>query len=201
MLLLGPQIALQNYAVIDHIGNGVMSSTTESHLVMTDLIGLRFTRVMKESKTKISPGARRKARHYGMQALYQWHMTGANPTNIETEFAADNDMAHVDREYFRELIHNIPLQTELLDQSYTPYLQTKTLTELDPITLALIRIAAYELKERIDVPYRVIITEAVSLAKKFGATDSYKFINGVLDQLATELRRPEMQAHLSKKTS
>ena len=62
------------------------------------------------------------------------------------------------------------------------------------------RIAAYELKERIDVPYRVIITEAVSLAKKVGATDSYKFINGVLDQLANELRRPEIQAHLSKKT-
>ena len=146
---------------------------------------------------KVSSGARRKARHYGMQALYQWHMTGADPKIIEAEFAADNDMTHVDREYFRELIHNIPLQTESLDQSYTRYLLTKALVELDPITLALIRIAAYELKQRIDVPYRVVITEAVSLAKKFGATDSYKFINGVLDQLAAELRQPEVQAYLS----
>lgn len=146
---------------------------------------------------KVSSGARRKARHYGMQALYQWHMTGADPKIIEAEFAADNDMTHVDREYFRELIHNIPLQTESLDQSYTRYLRTKALVELDPITLALIRIAAYELKQRIDVPYRVVITEAVSLAKKFGATDSYKFINGVLDQLAAELRQPEVQAYLS----
>ena len=98
---------------------------------------------------KVSSGARRKARHYGMQALYQWHMTGADPKIIEAEFAADNDMTHVDREYFRELIHNIPLQTESLDQSYTRYLRTKALAELDPITLALIRIAAYELKQQI----------------------------------------------------
>ena len=150
---------------------------------------------------KVSSGARRKARHYGMQALYQWHMTGADPKIIEAEFAADNDMSHVDREYFRELIHNIPLQTESLDQSYIGYLRTKALAELDPITLALMRIAAYELKQRIDVPYRVVITEAVSLAKKFGATDSYKFINGVLDQLAAELRQPEVQAYLSNAKS
>ncbi len=150
---------------------------------------------------KVSSGARRKARHYGMQALYQWHMTGADPKIIEAEFATDNDMTHVDREYFRELIHNIPLQTENLDQSYTPYLRTKAFVELDPITLALMRIAAYELKHRIDVPYRVVITEAVSLAKKFGATDSYKFINGVLDQLAAELRQPEVQAYLSNAKS
>ena len=155
---------------------------------------------MKVSKvSKVSPGARRKARHYGMQALYQWHMTGADPKAIEAEFAADNDMTYVDREYFRELVHTIPLHADKLDQSYTQYLQTRSLAELDPITLALIRIAAYELKQRVDVPYRVVITEAVSLAKKFGATDSYKFINGVLDQLAAELRQPEVQAHLSKK--
>ena len=150
---------------------------------------------------KVSSGARRKARHYGMQALYQWHMTGTDPTIIEAEFATDNDMTHVDREYFWELIHNIPLQTENLDQSYIRYLRTKALVELDPITLALMRIAAYELKHRIDVPYRVVITEAVSLAKKFGATDSYKFINGVLDQLAAELRQPEVQAYLSNAKS
>ena len=149
---------------------------------------------------KVSPGARRKARHYGMQALYQWYMTGANSKAIEAEFAADNDMTHVDREYFHELVQNIPLQADELDQSYKCYLQTKSLNELDPITLALIRIAAYELKQRIDVPYKVVITEAVSLAKKFGATDSYKFINGVLDQLAAELRQPEVQAHSPKRT-
>jgi len=146
---------------------------------------------------KVSPGARRKARHYGMQALYQWHMTGTAPKVIEAEFITDYDMTHVDQGYFHELVHNIPLQYESLDQSYTHHLQTRSLAELDPITLALIRIAAYELKQRIDVPYRVIITEAVSLAKKFGATDSYKFINGVLDQLAAELRQSEFQAHAS----
>lgn len=146
---------------------------------------------------KVSPGARRKARHYGMQALYQWHMTEADPGQIAAEFAADYDMTYVDRDYFRELVHKIPLQADAIDQSYVSYLRGRTLAELDPITLALMRIAAYELQQRIDVPYRVIIAEAVSLAKKFGATDSYKFINGVLDQLAAELRQPEVQAHIS----
>ncbi|MFT6387960.1 MAG: N utilization substance protein B [Cellvibrionaceae bacterium] len=147
---------------------------------------------------KISPATRRKARHYSMQALYQWHMTQAAPHIIEAEFRTDNDMTHVDTDYLHELIQKIPEQVETLDHSYQPYLQDRALSELDPITKALLRMATYELSFRIDVPYKVVINEAVALGKKFGANESYKFINGVLDRLAPDLRAVEVNAEKNK---
>lgn len=143
---------------------------------------------------KVSPATRRKARHYGMQAIYQWQMTQAAPHIIEAEFRTDNDMTHVDTDYFHELVQKVPEMSEELDQYYQPFLQERSLEELDPITKALLRMATYEFVHRIDVPYKVVINEAVSLGKKFGATDSFKFINGVLDQLAVTLRAIEANA-------
>ena len=143
---------------------------------------------------KVSPATRRKARHYGMQAIYQWQMTQAAPHIIEAEFRTDNDMTHVDTDYFHELVQKVPEMSEELDQHYQPFLQDRSLEELDPITKALLRMATYEFAHRIDVPYKVVINEAVSLGKKFGATDSFKFINGVLDQLAVTLRAIEVNA-------
>ncbi|MFT5116568.1 MAG: N utilization substance protein B [Kiritimatiellia bacterium] len=143
---------------------------------------------------KVSPATRRKARHFGMQALYQWNMTGASLNAIEAEFQVDNDMTHTDTDYFHELVHQVPAKKTELDECYAPYLQDRSVEELDPITLALLRLATYEFLYRIDVPYKVVINEAVSLAKKFGATDSYKFINGVLDKLAVKARALEMGA-------
>ncbi|MFT7223398.1 MAG: N utilization substance protein B [Cellvibrionaceae bacterium] len=137
---------------------------------------------------KAIPATRRKARHYTMQALYQWQMTHAEPQIIEAEFRVDNDMTHVDTDYFHELLSNIPKHATALEQAYSPYLQGRGPAELDAITKALLWMATYEFIHRIDVPYKVVINEAVSLGKKFGATDSFKFINGVLDQLALELR-------------
>jgi N utilization substance protein B len=148
---------------------------------------------------KISPATRRKARHYGMQALYQWQMTKKAPHIIEAEFRADNDMAHVDSEYFHEIVQKVPEVVEELDKQYSSYLQDRSLDELDPITQSLLRMASYELAYRIDVPYKVIINESVSLGKKFGATDSFKFINGVLDQLAGEVRKLEVDAENASK--
>ncbi len=142
----------------------------------------------------VSPAARRKARHYAMQALYQWKMTGAAINQIEAEFHTDNDMSKVDVTYFRELVHGVPKQLSELEEAFTPYLQGRDLHELDPITLALLRLSTYELKQRLDVPYKVVINEAVALAKKFGAADSHKFINGVLDRAAAELRAVEVKA-------
>lgn len=142
----------------------------------------------------VSPAARRKARHYAMQSLYQWQMTGANIGVIEAEFHADNDMTKADVGYYRELIHSVPQQLTELDAAYGRFLQQREADELDPITQALLRLASYELMNRIDVPYKVVINEAVSLAKKFGATDSHKFINGVLDKLALDARAVEVNA-------
>lgn len=136
---------------------------------------------------------RRKARHYGMQALYQWHMAGASPREIEADFLDEYDFSHVDREYFQALLHDIPACVDRLDEQLAPLLDRK-LEELDPIEHTLLRMGLYELNERVDVPYKVVINEEVALAKKFGATDSHKYVNGVLDKAARQLRKVEIDA-------
>ncbi len=136
---------------------------------------------------------RRKARHYGMQALYQWHMAGASPGVIEAEFRADYDFSHVDLEYFQALLHGVPACVDELEARLEPLLDRK-LSDLDPIERTLLRMGTFELAHRPDVPYKVVINEAVSLAKKFGATDGHKYINGVLDKVARELRKVEIAA-------
>ena len=147
----------------------------------------------------VSPATRRKARHYSMQALYQWQMTQTAPHIIEAEFRTDNDMTHVDTDYLHELVQKIPACAQELDEQYQEFLQDRELTELDAITQSLLRMAAYEFSYRPDVPYKVVINEAVSLGKKFGAVDSFKFINGVLDQLAMKLRTIEVRAEKPSK--
>ncbi len=136
---------------------------------------------------------RRKARHYGMQALYQWYMAGAALTDIEAEFRAEYDFSHVDLAYFQALLHEIPACVDELEGIISPLLDRK-LEELDPIERTLLRMGVFELSRRIDVPYKVVINEEVALAKKFGATDSHKYINGVLDQAARQLRKVEIDA-------
>jgi len=136
---------------------------------------------------------RRKARHYGMQALYQWHMAGASLAVIEAEFRADYDFSHVDLEYFQALLHGIPACVDELEATLEPLLDRK-LSDLDPIERTLLRMGTFELAHRPDVPYKVVINEAVALAKKFGATDGHKYINGVLDKVARESRRVEIDA-------
>ena len=138
---------------------------------------------------------RRKARHYGMQALYQWHMAGAAVSDIEAEFRTDYDFSNVDLEYFQALLHQIPASMDELDDAIEPLLDRK-LSDLDPIELTLLRMGMYELTWRIDVPYKVVINEEVALAKKFGATDSHKYVNGVLDKAARHLRKVEIDSVL-----
>lgn len=148
----------------------------------------------KSSAAKFSPAPRRKARHYGMQALYQWHMT-KNPLNeIDAQFQADYDFTKVDTEYFSELVHQVPACVNELDATFTEFLQGRTFDELDPVELALLRLGSYELVKRVDIPYKVAISEAVTLAKKFGASEGHKYINAVLDQLAKKVRHFEVQA-------
>ena len=137
---------------------------------------------------------RRMARHYAMQALYQWHMTGNSLNSIEAEFRTDNDMSKVDVEYFHDILHAVPEHLSDLEVLFTPFLVDRSLDELDAITRALLRMATSEFKFRIDVPYKVGINEAVALAKKFGAADCHKFINGVLDKTAAVLRSVEVNA-------
>ncbi len=135
---------------------------------------------------------RRRARQFALQALYQWHVAGAGVSQIEAEFRVDNDMSQVDTAYFHELLHGIPAQVGDLNKLIEPLLD-RPLKDVNPIELALLRMGAYELKERLDVPYRVVINEEVELAKKFGGTDAHKFVNGILDKLAGRLRMAEIR--------
>ena len=134
---------------------------------------------------------RRKARHYGLQALYQWTLSGASPSDIEAEFRVDNDFRHTDGEYFSAVLKGVVDDVDGLESLFEPALD-RTLDELDPIERNLLRLGTFELRDRIDVPYRVVISEAIALAKKFGATDSHRYINGVLDKVARELRQVEL---------
>lgn len=134
---------------------------------------------------------RRKARHFGLQALYQWTLSGASATDIEAEFRVDNDFQHTDGEYFSALLRGVTSDVESLEILFAPALD-RALDELDPIERNLLRLGTFELRDRIDVPYKVVISEAVALAKKFGATDSHKYVNGVLDKIARDLRTVEL---------
>jgi N utilization substance protein B len=133
------------------------------------------------------------ARQRAVQALYMWQMSGNDLADIDQQIMQDQNMNKVDLEYFRELLHKIPVHVEELGIQLAPYLN-RSLNELDPVELAVLRVATYELLHRPDVPYRVVINEAVNQAKTFGASDSHKFVNGVLDELAKKLRAVEVKA-------
>jgi N utilization substance protein B len=141
---------------------------------------------------KASPAARRKARSFSLQAIYQWHMAGADLAKIEAEFRADNDMSKVDLEYFHEILHGVPRELAALDKIIEPLLDRST-EEMTPVELSILRLATYELVHRIDVPYKVVINEAVELAKSFGATDGHKYVNGVVDKIAQQVRTVEVK--------
>lgn len=148
-------------------------------------------RLKKPSPT--TPSARRKAREMLLQSLYQWEIAGQTLHAIEAQFYAENNMEKVDRDYYNELLHGIPAALADIDERYTPLLDRRV-DELDPISLSILRIGSYEMSERIDVPFKVVINEAVNLAKKFGPEDSQKYINAVMDKLAPRHRKPEVDA-------
>lgn len=136
---------------------------------------------------------RKRSRNLLVQALYQWQLAGADINRIEAEFHSDNDMSRVDAEYFSELLHGIPGRLDTVDAAFEPFLDRK-LTELDPVSLAILRLSTYEFLYRIDVPYKVVINEGVNLTKSFGPTDAHKYVNGVLDKVAGRTRTAEFRA-------
>ncbi len=137
--------------------------------------------------------ARRRSRRALLQAVYQWQMTGADTSAIERDLTEDGALKKADREFFKALLRGVAFGTAELDALLAPALDRKV-DDLDKVELALLRLGAYELKHRIDVPFRVVIDEYVELAKVYGAEESFKYINGVLDRLAQELRALEHSA-------
>jgi N utilization substance protein B len=140
--------------------------------------------------TVIKPSARRKARRFAMQALYEWAISGNAMHEIEARYRAENAMHKVDLDYFHELIHAISRDSASIDDAYLPFLDRK-FHELDHVERAILRIGAYEMLKRPDVPYKVVINEGIELSKDFGATDSHKYINGILDEIARQHRQVE----------
>jgi len=125
-----------------------------------------------------------------MQALYQWDLSGNNLSDIEVQFLQDEDFSKADKDYFHELLHEVPARLDEVEAAFSGYLD-RPVQEMDPVERAVLRMATYELMARIDVPYKVIINESVNLTKKFGAEQAYKYINGVLDKAARNLRTVE----------
>ncbi|VAW62284.1 Transcription termination protein NusB [hydrothermal vent metagenome] len=142
---------------------------------------------MSASIAKLRSNARKKA----TQALYQWQMSGNDIIEIETQFHQEQNMEKVDVDYFHKLLHSIPAEVSSLDQLIDGYSDRKT-DELDPVEQAILRLSSYELKACIDVPYKVVISEAVTLAKLFGSDKSHAFVNSILDKLAKDLRKTEV---------
>lgn len=150
----------------------------------------------------VNPNARHNARRYALQAMYQWQLTGALIKDIESEFLhhhfdKNSREKKFDVEYFKELIYGVPKFQQLIDQEMQLFLG-RPLTEIDPIELAVLRLATYELIKRPDVPYRVIINEALELTKKFGSIEGHKFVNGILDRIAKKNRLAEIKNALKK---
>ncbi|MGF1760397.1 transcription antitermination factor NusB [Photobacterium sagamiensis] len=150
----------------------------------------------------VKPAARRNARQFAVQAIYAWQITKGNVADIEQHFLTDHKFEeeehqaeapvlaapYTDVSYFSDLLTGVVLNHQELDSKMRPYL-SRPLQDLDQMELALLRLAMYEMVKREDVPYKVVINEAIELAKLFGAEDSHKFVNGVLDKAAPTLRK------------
>lgn len=134
--------------------------------------------------------ARQASRRRAMQALYGWQLTGDEPKNILHSFREDEDHKTCDDGYFRELLLGITADTKAVDAHLSPCLD-RLPSELDPTERALLWVAAWEMVGHPEIPYRVVINEAVALAKKYGADQSYRFVNAALDRLARNIRSLE----------
>ena len=141
------------------------------------------------SNLKFNPASARRAvaRKLAMQALYRWQVNSGPWQDVVSEFSDDEDMRKADRDYFNQLITDICGGSDELDTALATWMDRKP-KDLDPVERAVLWVGAHELRSAPDVPYRVVINEAVGLAKRFGATDSHKFVNAVLDAAARELR-------------
>ncbi|WP_372871778.1 transcription antitermination factor NusB [Shewanella sp.] len=130
----------------------------------------------------MKPSERRKARRLAVQAIYSWQLSGNNVADVEHEFLTEQELDGVDIAYFRELFAGAATKSAKLDELLSPLLD-RPFEEVSPVEKAILRLAAYELTFRKDVPYKVVINEAIELAKSFGAEDGHKFVNGILDKL------------------
>jgi N utilization substance protein B len=134
--------------------------------------------------------ARSLARRYAVQAIYQWQLNQLDDQAVDLYFVPEKDRRRIDEAYFIDLVRQVVRQSAELDAMIAPILDRDP-AAVDPVELAILRLGACELKYHLDVPYRVVINEGIVLAKLFGADNSHKYINGILDKLAASLRPAE----------
>jgi len=141
--------------------------------------------------------ARRRAREFALQGIYAWLLRGDEGLQeagaIDAHIRDDDEFPEADATWFKTLLHGVLREAPALRERFVPYID-RPLAELSPIEHGILLIGSYELIHHIEVPYKVAINEAVELAKSFGGTDGFKFVNGVLDKMAVDLRPAEVQA-------
>ena len=133
---------------------------------------------------------RSQARGLAVQALYQWQVTGQDVGDIVNQFLVEHPNRKFEIEYFRDLVSGVATQLNRLDAALQPYLD-RAVEQVDLVERAVLRLGAYELAAHPEIPYRVVINEAVELAKTFGAEQGHRYVNGVLDKVASDLRAVE----------
>ena len=136
---------------------------------------------------------RSKAREFAVQAVYQWQMSGNELADILRQFAEEKKPKTYETEYFQELLRGVVTNLDDLDAVLDPFVD-RDVEKIDPVERAILRLAAYELQHHMEIPYRVVINEAVELAKLFGAEQGHKYVNGVIDKLAQKTRAIEVKA-------
>ena len=137
--------------------------------------------------------ARRRAREFALQGIYQWLLSGNPVAVIETHVEQTTGFDKADHEFFVGLMRGTVEQVDDLQAAFGPFIH-REVHELSPVERAILLLATFELKHHIEIPYRVIINEAIELAKSYGGTDGHRFVNGVLDKLASHLRAVEVEA-------
>lgn len=145
---------------------------------------------------------RRNARQCAMQALYQWEITQENIADIEQQFTDQADFAAMDQAYFMQILNGLISGNQFRHPSVNHYIKRyidRPFSEVNPVELSILRLATFELLEKPEIPYKVILNEALELAKTFGATLGHKFVNGVLDKIAREVRQTEIKYKENKK--
>jgi N utilization substance protein B len=147
-------------------------------------------------KVNVSPAksARHRARELALQGLYQWRIAGADINQIDKTTRDEKSLGRYDVDLFVKLLRGASNQQATLDEKLSPLLD-RPLVELSPVEYSVLLLSAYELANLPEIPYRVIINEGVELAKTFGGSDGHKFVNGVLDKLAAQLRAVEVAAN------
>ncbi len=147
---------------------------------------------MNQRPQGLDLAARSRSRRRALQALYAWQMSGNAMAAVITQFQHEQDMEVADLDYFEDLLRGVEHNVAALDAALRPHLD-REVEQVDPIERAVLRLATYELKFRPDVPYRVVINEAIEVTKRFGADHGHSYVNGVLDKLAGDLRTMEKQ--------